>query len=781
MRVPLISCLLLLGFKLCTGQTIFISPNGNDQATGSNSQPLKTLAKGMNLALKQSGKDVVIELLAGTYPIEKTIVVSAANYQLKSLSIRAKKGSKVLITGSKAYQLKWTAFRDNILSARLDLAERPDQIFINDHLLQMARYPNYDSTARVFNGTAADALSDDRISKWNNPTGGYIHALHQGEWGGFHYLITGKDAKGKLKSDGGWQNNRPSKMHPQHRYAEHIFEELDAPGEWFYDEKSKIIYLMPPAGVNIQTAKVTISTTTDILHFSGTAKAPIKNISITDIDFAQTARSFMLTKEPLLRSDWTIYRGAAILLDGTEQVSIKNCNFYNLGGNAIFLSNYNKGAKVVGNHIHNIGASAIAFVGDAAAVRSPAFRYENFIPWDEMDYTPGPKSNNYPQECEASNNLIHHTGSIEKQSAGVQISMSSQILISHNTIYHVPRAGINVSEGTWGGHVIEFNDVFDTVLETGDHGAFNSWGRDRFWRPSRQVIDSIVAARAGIELLDVEKPVIIRNNRFQCDHGWDIDLDDGSGNYEIYNNVCLSGGLKLREGYHRKVSNNIIINNTFHPHVWLKNSDDVFEKNIVSMPYAPIQMNSWGRSIDRNFFLTEEGLSKSQKLGVDLHSAFGDPKFLNEKTGNYQVEPNSPALLVGFKNFPMDFGVNEPRLKRITSSPKINPVNTKLSLKKSATVAWLGGVVKNIENLGERSAAGLHNNNGALIVQVPNNSIAFKNGLQKGDVIVKLDDKSIASIADLLKIYNTIKWKGDCTIVIVRNQTEQQLAISLKN
>jgi hypothetical protein len=26
------------------------------------------------------------------------------------------------------------------------------------------------------------------------------------------------------------------------------------------------------------------------------------------------------------------------------------------------------------------------------------------------------------------------------------------------------------------------------------------------------------------------KPIIFRNNRWRCDRGWDIDLDDGSSN-----------------------------------------------------------------------------------------------------------------------------------------------------------------------------------------------------------------------------------------------------------
>jgi hypothetical protein len=767
-------------FDFCYAQTIYVSTSGDDINIGTLTRPVKSVSKAISLALNQKNKDVVIEFSAGVYPILKTIKISSGDYKLKSLTIKSKKDAKVTFTGSETYKLAWKTYRDNVFSASLVLTEKPDQLFLNGELMRMARYPNYDPKARVYNGTAADAIADDKVKKWANPAGGYIHALHAGEWGDFHYKITGKNSEGKLIYEGGWQNNRPSKMHPQHRFVENIFEELDAPGEWFYDQKNKTIYLFPQAGVNLNTAKITLSKATDLIHIVGSTKNPVKNITISGIEFTQTARSFMLTNEPLLRSDWTIYRGGAILLDGTENINIKNSNFYNLGGNAIFLSNYNKNNTITGNHIYNIGATAIAFVGDPNSVRSPAFKYEAFVPWDKMDYTKGPKSNNFPQQCYAVDNLINNIGTIEKQATGVEISMSAKLTIGHNTIYHTPRAGINISEGTFGGHIIEFNDVFETVLETGDHGAFNSWGRDRFWRPNRNIIDSVVAAKPGIELLDIIAPNILRNNRFQCDHGWDIDLDDGSSSYEIYNNVCLSGGLKLREGYHRSVKNNIILNNTFHPHVWLKNSSDVFKNNIVSYEYAPIQIDDWGQNINNNFFLTQDALVKTQKLGTDSKSMAGYPLFKNAQIGDFRVQANSPALKVGFKNFDMDFGVLSKRLKAIAKTPKIPLLLVSVAGETVQQTNWLGASVKNIDNLGERSAAGLPNNNGALIIQINESSQASKTALQKGDVIIGLDHEEIKSINDLIKVYSATRWKGYVEIVIMRNQSEQKFQISLK-
>ena len=161
----------------------------------------------------------------------------------------------------------------------------------------------------------------------------------------------------------------------------------------------------------------------------------------------------------------------------------------------------------------------------------------------------GPRTNNYPADCLVEDCLIYRTGRVEKQTAPVEIDLSARITVRHCSIYEVPRAGINIGDGCWGGHVIEFCDVFDTVRETGDHGSFNSWGRDRFWLPDiKQVNVAPWRAHPQLPALDCVEPITIRNSRWRCDHGWDIDLDDGSSYYLIYNNLCLNGGIKNREG-----------------------------------------------------------------------------------------------------------------------------------------------------------------------------------------------------------------------------------------
>lgn len=781
MKQLFLICCALLMIQQANAQTLYhVSPSGNDTHAGNESRPIKTLSVAVSRAAKQKGQSVVILLHGGTYYLEKEITLNAENMACKSLQISAFNGEKVFISAGQPLSLKWKPYKNGIFSATVPAGISFERLYVNGQLQVLARYPNYDTSAKVFHGTAANAV--ERAAKWEHPENGYVHAIHASEWGGFHYRITGmKDGQPVL--EGGWQNNRPNKMHATLRFVENNLQELDTIGEWYLDSKARLLYYYPPAGLSPADARIEVSRLKNSIILKGTPTQPVRNVSLKGLRFVHNERSFMDTKEQLLRSDWTIYRGGAVLFDGTENCSISNCEFAGLGGNAIMLSNYNYHDTIRECYIHDIGASAVCFIGDLKAVRSPNFRYEEFTLYDQLDKTSGPRSNNYPRECLVTNSLIHHVGEIEKQATGVEITVSSGITVSHNSIYHTPRAGLNIGDGCFGGHVLEYNDVFNTVLETGDHGAFNSWGRDRYWAPDRGYMDSITAAHPELVKLDAIRPVIIRNNRFRCDHGWDIDLDDGSSNYRIYNNVCLNGGLKLREGFNRVVKNNIMINNSFHPHVWFANSQDVFENNIVMRKYFPIQVKDWGQQVDNNLFPDEAALELARSNGTDAHSIAGDPQFLHPEKGDYTVSPNSPALNIGFKNFAMDsFGVQEPGLKALALQPVIPALVMDKSQQtlKPAGLPFLGGMIKPVESMEERSAYGLQDESGAIIVSVPENSLLAASGIRPKDVICTANGIKVASAKHLLEILEAAKGKEKIPVEIMRNQQKQVLQVRVK-
>jgi len=761
---------------------VFVSVNGSDHNSGTIQSPYKSLSKTLFVCQGLKGMDVRILLRSGTYYLNKTILLNSKDLKCRSLKMESYAQEKVVISAGRKLDLNWKPFRDGIYQAKVPAGMVFERLYINGMVQQMARYPNYDPKARVFNGTAGDAVDAKRVQGWQDPSGGYVHALHAGEWGSWDYLITAKDENGKLSLEGGWQNNRPSEMHKQYRFVENIMEELDYPGEWYLDRKNEMLFYYPVGNVNLKTASVEVSNLKNSIELKGSLSQPVRNVELKGLAFVHNERSFMDTKEPLLRSDWTIYRGGAVLFDGTANCKVTNCSFTGLGGNAIMLSNYNLKDSVTGCYIAHIGASAVCFVGNKSAVRSPLFNYNESLTYDKIDKTPGPLNNDYPQDCVVDNNLFHHLGEIEKQATGVEIDISSSITVSHNSIYNTPRAGINIGDGCWGGHVIAFNDVFNTVQETGDHGAFNSWGRDRFWNPDRGYMDSIVKVHPELILLDARKPVLIHNNRFRCDHGWDIDLDDGSSNYHIYNNVCLNGGLKLREGFYRVVQNNIIINNSFHPHVWFENSGDVFERNIVTKNYFPIRIKDWGKRIDYNVFFNAADLGLAQNSGTDRHSVSGDVRFKNADKGDYTLIPNSPARAVGFKNIPMNqFGVQKASLKKIALRPEISPLlRMPGSADGFATVPFLGGEIKSVNGLGDRSVYGLPDEKGVIIVRAGKNSLLSLSGLQDKDVIRAAAGKEMVTVQDLQEVVESQKFKSSIAVEIMRNQKVRELVLKLK-
>jgi hypothetical protein len=776
---------------------IHVSPNGSDQQPGTQAAPVKSLEAARKLARAKAGKErVTITVQDGVYYFDKALVLHGEDSGAPGFPViyRAAHEGKAVLSGGMPLTLRWIPYQNGVFQAKTPPGLELDQLFVDGVRQRMARYPNYDPAQKAvpYRGSAADAISRERAARWADPTGGFIHIMHSDLWGGFDYRITGKNAAGDVTYEGGWQNNRPSRMHPKFRMVENIFEELDAPGEWFHDRKTDTLYFLPPAGLDLAKAKVEGVRLPTLIEFQGSREKPVRFVAFDGFTLRHTARTFMDNKEPLLRSDWTIHRSGTVLFNGAEDCALLNCFIDQSGANAVFVNNYNRRVRLSGLHIFDCGASGVAFVGDPKAVRNPVFRYEHPHDVSKVDRTPGPITDNYPMECVLEDSLIHEVGTVEKQGAGVQISMSRRITVKNCSIYETSRSGININEGTWGGHVIDGCDVFRTVQETGDHGSFNSWGRDRFWVPDTSITAREVAKEPNLPFLDAIEPTTIRNSRWRCDHGWDIDLDDASTNYVITNNLMLNGGLKLREGYRRVVTNNILVNNTLHPHVWYPESGDVFTGNIVMKPYSPSRMpkDKWGREIDRNLFASNHhDRLRFAENGSDMNSVVGDPQFADPASGDFTVKNTDLANEIGFKNFPMDrFGVQKPALKAIAETPEMPKVSMRIDTRvpanakvMSAATVWMG-VRLHPATGSEMSAYGVSfDTKGLAIDDIDNNSrLGGAQGLQKGDLILELNRNPMSGIEELRKALQTVN-DGKLQLRVIRNQKETAVNLEVKD
>jgi hypothetical protein len=596
--------------------------------------------------------------------------------------------------------------------------------------------------------------------------------------------ILGKKPDGSLDFGPQVGNNRAMGPSERDRFVENIFEELDVPNEWFFDAKQGWLYFMPQPGSRPPALGFRAGLLETLVRIQGRS-AEAHDIRVENLTFTDTEPTFLKATEPLLRSDWKFYRAGAVTIENVHGVSVAGSEFRDLGGHAVVVSGRTEGVQISGNHVHHIGGSAIAFVGRPGAVRSPLYEYYERLDVAAIDPVPGPRSDDYPKDSEASDNLIHDIGQIDKQAAGIELSMAARITLDHNTIYRVPRAGINVGDGTWGGHRISYNDVFDTVRESGDHGAFNSWGRDRYWHPDRAEMDRRAAAQPGLPGLDAIEPIVMRRNRFRCDHGWDVDLDDGASNYIIEQNLLLAGGLKLREGFGRIVRNNILVNGAFHPHVWFKNSGDVFDGNIVMLAHQPIEIHDWGHGVDHNLFTSAADLQHAQAAGTDGHSRAGDPQFANALAGDFTVTNAALAQAIGFVNFPMDdFGVRLPRLRALAERPLITvPKGLQAVVVREAPRTLWGLKLKSVETLGEQSAAGLPSIAGVIVLAV---AAGGRGGLQTRDVIVGLVADPLGRVAPIDTAAALEKALAAATpadgidLVVVRNQARIHLHLSLR-
>eukprot|EP01060_Flectonema_neradi_P033223 TRINITY_DN550_c0_g1_i1.p1 TRINITY_DN550_c0_g1~~TRINITY_DN550_c0_g1_i1.p1 ORF type:complete len:848 (+),score=215.29 TRINITY_DN550_c0_g1_i1:43-2586(+) len=342
--------------------------------------------------------------------------------------------------------------------------------------------------------------------------------------------------KGGFQGGRGWQlNGTTGAIDPNPTfYIENVFEELDAPTEWFFNQNTRKLYLYynatsgtaPPKDLQFVSTKLR-----RLIDISGKFGNPVKGVTVQGLGFRDTSYTYMAPWAAPSGGDWALHRGGAVFIERTEHTTVRNCLFRRVDGNAVMISGYNRYATMDGNEFNWIGDSAMA-----------AWGYTK-----EHDGTDGDQ----PRYTQIVNNVCHELGIFQLQSSCWFQAKTALSNVTNNLFYNGPRAGINMNDGFGGGNTLSKNVIFNQCRQSGDHGPINSWDRQLFWTDVRDGADK---PGWNPKYTDVSQNVIIAN--YGGSQGFDN--DDGSSWYNIHHNVIYGEGLKQDYGGHdSKYENNL--------------------------------------------------------------------------------------------------------------------------------------------------------------------------------------------------------------------------------
>ena len=487
-------------------------------------------------------------------------------------------------------------------------------------------------------------------------------------------------------------------------YVENNIEDLTEPGEWCLDTDTGTLYFWPPDG-DIESAEVAAPATGRLIQMIGSRSTPVSHVTFHGFTLTQTQAQYP-TPESYYK---TPNAGQTVYMQDTEDCGIEDNFFDAVGGDAVRLQNNNARNRIVGNHIADIGAYGI-FVGSfqrgfcrhdpvSGDVPTPSLWYTQT---EDRDTVIGawPRSGGHL----ISNNHIHDIGYFEKHANGIAFFGVSapDVVVSHNLIHHGPRFGIGLMSG-FGRVIIEYNDLHHLSMETCDTGGItvNRWytyAKDpdlcrgniiRF-----NCVHDVVGCGAYEKKMESGGGKAAGGRIWTPYYSWAVYFDNGPIDVLVYGNITARntiGGIMVSHyAQNVTIENNIFIDSDKSQVYLLLHGDTTnvrFKNNIFSYsnPDADYMRVNMGPQIDAAKVLVEHdynlyspppgkpptfsGLpgeatvrtgteTKDQidtsmdawkAMGFDAHSVVADPKFVDPANDNYDLQPDSPALKLGFK------------------------------------------------------------------------------------------------------------------------------------
>ena len=440
--------------------------NGNDDNLGNMSAPLKTISKALTYveALQEMDVDgVVVYLRAGTYVVTDPITLNEKHSGKNGVPviISAFDDEEVVITSS--VEIAGSAFaavadetvkgrlqdavEDKIVAVDLTAQGVTDlgsiiggdtggpnyQIYVNGSEFVPARYPNATTLwvgevldkGPIIGGTEAGTnlnstgvefkMQDFRPTLWQNDGNIWLKGSMYAEWD-IKNIRVAEIREESIKLDGGAEYGARS-LESNRYYYYNILEELDAPGEYYLDLKTGILYLYPVANMNEAT-----------VTYSGNADDLI----------------LLKDTENVILNGLTIKNGAGygVHMDGCQQTVVQNCKITKVGTGV--LLNECKNSGVIYSDLDEIANRPVEIL--------PAQRY--------LDYTP---DHNFVQNC-----YIHSTGVKNPKFCAIYVRGTGNV-VSHNLL----QGGFSVSIYLQYAKecIVEYNEIVGSPTGTYDGGA----------------------------------------------------------------------------------------------------------------------------------------------------------------------------------------------------------------------------------------------------------------------------------------------------------------------
>ncbi len=385
-RFALVGLLAAASGCVTPGRSIYVSPSGDDGADGSRGAPFRTLARAQEAARSLTPDmrgDVVVRVAAGDYRLERALTFTEADSGRNGFRVvyRSEAGpGRARLLGSRPLA-GWRPYRDGIWQADLPTNVLFHTLYESGRRAHKARFPDLEPVPEMPTALGAylttesgSAIQSDKVTVREKGPGWLTY--RPGDAPPVTYVTKMRiHIYPRGKCDWVREIIPVTSVDPQTRRIEmavtpvfgigaearYFLEDelgfLDAPGEFFVDEKRHTLYYKPLAGKNPDGLNITYSVLNRLVEFRGASRERcVGNIVLDGFALEETDDT---PPQPLWAYDG-LRDGAMVWLNNAAKIEIRDCHLKNSGRNGIMLIGHNTDNLVTGCWIEHMGLSGVS-------------------------------------------------------------------------------------------------------------------------------------------------------------------------------------------------------------------------------------------------------------------------------------------------------------------------------------------------------------------------------------------------------------------------------------